>query len=116
MVRTLWQLMRFKYSHSVLVLNMKRYAKSDGQWLARVDGNSVLTANEWIAHVENEYGVTGIELIETADDVDPREGVLLMPPPGPPPPKDPDTILKEELESATTLVQLKAALIKRFGG
>ena len=34
----------------------------------------------------------------------------------PPPPKSPDTVLKEDLEAATTLVQLKAALLKRFGG
>lgn len=94
---------------------MKRYAKLGTQWLARVDGNPILNGEEWLTHVESEYGVTGVELVETDDDVDPREGVLLKPPPGPPPPKSIDTVLKEELEAATTLTQLKAALLKRFG-
>ena len=95
---------------------MKRYARLGTQWLARVDGNPIPNSNEWITHVEAEYGVTGVEAVETADNVDPRRGVTLMPPPGPPSPKTENDILLEDLENAATILQLKAALIKRFGG
>ena len=95
---------------------MLRYAKFNSQWLARIDKNSVLTEDEWLKHVEAEYGVSGVELVETDDDTDPRKGIILMPPPGPPPPKTVDDILLEDLENAATILQLKTALIKRFGG
>ena len=83
---------------------MKRYAKVGSQWLARVDKNSILMETDWIKHVEAEYGVTGVELMETDNDTDPRIGELLMPPVKPQPPREPT--LEERL--ATVEAKLKA--------
>ena len=89
---------------------MRRYAKSGAQWLARVDGNSVLSRAEWKAHVEAEYGITVTEVIDTADDVDPRSGAILAPTPRPAPP-DPKVALRQRVRDATTLADLKSVLL-----
>lgn len=59
---------------------MLRYAKIDNEWLARVDKNPVLTTDEWLAHVEAEYELSGVVVVDTDDNTNPRVGVLIMPP------------------------------------
>ena len=95
---------------------MNRFYKLGGQWLARVDGNPVLTATESKQHCESEYGVSGIAVLDAEDDPRPSDSnTWLFPPPVPPSPPTRNQALKSDLQSATTIIAIKDALLRWLG-
>ena len=117
------------------------YRESTGQWLQRIDGNSPLSIEEAEAHCAEQFGlpVDEVQAVETdgltesqvdalrtavdwagvppqtpqpSDVVIPTGSGLVRPTPIPTPP-DPDDELTQAIEGASTIAQLKDALLGR---
>lgn len=89
---------------------MNRYYRTADGWLARVDGNPVLTIEESQAHAAAEYGVAGV----TAEDhdTDPRQGTLRMPPAPPPTPPPPPTLAERVAALEAEVKALKGTVVR----
>ena len=86
---------------------MLRYAKYEDKWLGRVDKNPTPSNDEWLKHVEAEYGLTGVVAVETNDNTDPRVGVLVMPP------EKPVVVRPPTLEERLATVEAKLKALER---
>ena len=99
---------------------MKRYfyCKETDKWFDGYhQGDFTEDGTEFALRLAADLATPSLTVVDVADDLpDPRSANRFAEPAGPPPPKSPDAILKEDLEAATTILQLKAALLKRFGG
>lgn len=86
-----------------------RYFRHETGWLARVDGNPQASMRDSVAHCEAEYGLAGVAAEDSAGR-DPRSGTLVYPPAVV---RAPDIVeaLTDAITAATTLEELKRALL-----
>ena len=87
------------------------FRREDGTWL-----DVVMTTTDKFStdgRIQADQLGPRLKVVEVQDGPDPRD-VIVPITPSPPPPPSPNAALLTDLAAATTVAQLKAALIKRF--